>query len=468
MKPQYFGDSYDIVKKAFIRWLSEFGPWVTHPIFTEDVSSVVAEAFSRLIGTQLLSSRTLTSTIDRAEYFSVLKGQGNLFLDPDTGVSLKRLNGAKSVRVVFGDELVKWSLERPHALTLIFDQSYSRSVQKEVAMREKLNYFADRGVYGFIYDSHATLLLLSGDKELVERAGEKLIREGLPDWRLFRGEANRPAANAPKPDAVEFLASSVASQTCTGKQCGRPDENYIDPRIRQRDLVQLEEVGSFWLWAWPELLNWKAPIRWLFSPCTGRDRWPGDLWGVDDEGELIIVEAKRSTAASDPFNDFLYLERRRMTGEFAPPTLADIRARWEPLLQSELQFLQANYDALRSGTGRIGLAPGVVPYSAKRIIVWRWRQLYLDRIAPLIMSPSYRDLCNSALEKWAKRGSWAPNYFALFTILNSAPPRFSAVGKRNREELIQLTPASHVHARAIECSLISETNVQIDCRTMEA
>lgn len=41
MKLQYFGDSYDIVKKSLICWLSEFGPWVTHPMFTEDVSPAV-------------------------------------------------------------------------------------------------------------------------------------------------------------------------------------------------------------------------------------------------------------------------------------------------------------------------------------------------------------------------------------------------------------------------------------------
>ncbi len=187
VKLEYFGDSYDIVKKSLIAWLSEFGPWVTHPMFTEKVSSDEAEAFSRLIGTPLVSSRTLASTTDRAEYFSVLKGTGNLFLDPDTGVSLRRLSGARAVQFVFGEELVEWCRERREVLTLVFDQSYSRSVKKRVAMQEKLRHFANAGISGIIYDSHTTFLLLAADSELIETARERLMQvSALPEWRLLR------------------------------------------------------------------------------------------------------------------------------------------------------------------------------------------------------------------------------------------------------------------------------------------
>jgi hypothetical protein len=37
MKLRYFGDSYDIVKKSMLAWLSPFGKWQTHPMFTEVV-----------------------------------------------------------------------------------------------------------------------------------------------------------------------------------------------------------------------------------------------------------------------------------------------------------------------------------------------------------------------------------------------------------------------------------------------
>jgi len=185
VKLQYFGDSYDIVKKSLIEWLKPFGPWATHPMFTETVTQAQAQEFSRLIGTQLVTSRTLTSTIDRPQYFSAFSVEGSLFLDPDTGVSLRRFSGAKSVQFVFGEELVEWSRQRPEALTLIFDQSYSRSVQKGVAIQEKLLYFAKARISGIVYDSHATFLLLGANKELVARARESLLEiSGLPETRL--------------------------------------------------------------------------------------------------------------------------------------------------------------------------------------------------------------------------------------------------------------------------------------------
>lgn len=184
MKLQYFGDSYDIVKKSMIAWLSEFEPWVTHPMFTEDFKPEVAAAFSRLLGTPLLSETVLTPQTDRAGYFSSCRTAGNLFLDPDTGVCLEPLRGSKSVRYVFGAELVEWSGLRPSALTLIFDQSYSRGSQNE-GIQKKLAYFAAANVYGFAYSSHATFLLLGADSELIKRARERLLEvSGLPESRL--------------------------------------------------------------------------------------------------------------------------------------------------------------------------------------------------------------------------------------------------------------------------------------------
>ena len=126
MKLQYLGDSYDIVKKSLIGWLSEFGPWVSHPMFTEIVDPEQAAAFSRLLGTPLLSEKVLIPETNRAEYFSSCRTAGNLFLDPDTGVCLEPHRGKKSVNYVFGMELAEWCKLRPKALTLIFDQSYSR------------------------------------------------------------------------------------------------------------------------------------------------------------------------------------------------------------------------------------------------------------------------------------------------------------------------------------------------------
>lgn len=196
MKLQYFGDSYDIVKKSLIGWLKGFGPWVTHPMFTEEVTEEQAFEFSRLIGTSLVSVEVLTPKTIREEYFSSCRNAGHLFLDPDTGVRLEPCRGKKSENLVFGPELVEWCGHRPKALTLIFDQSYSRQFKKVILLQKKLEYFADNNIFGFAYDSHATFLLLGADPKLVKSAREQLLEvSGLPAHRLVsRNSKGEPSA----------------------------------------------------------------------------------------------------------------------------------------------------------------------------------------------------------------------------------------------------------------------------------
>lgn len=40
------------------------------------------------------------------------------------------------------------------------------------------------------------------------------------------------------------------------------------------DLIPNEESASLWMWAWPRLLGWTKTINWLFSPVTGKARYP--------------------------------------------------------------------------------------------------------------------------------------------------------------------------------------------------
>jgi hypothetical protein len=184
MKLRFFGDSYDIVKKSMFGWLAEFGSWAAHPMFTELVTSDKTASFSRFLGVRLVSTEPLTPATDRVKYFSSCEALGNLFLDPDTGVRLSPCRGLKSVNYVFAPELVALSRARPKALTLVFDQSFSRGSQAR-HIQEKLAFFESRGVHGFAYSSHAPFLLLSADLELAGRARERLIQvSGLPASRL--------------------------------------------------------------------------------------------------------------------------------------------------------------------------------------------------------------------------------------------------------------------------------------------
>jgi hypothetical protein len=246
-------------------------------------------------------------------------------------------------------------------------------------------------------------------------------------------------------------------------RCLRPDDRYFDPRSRRTDLVRWEEPGTLWLWAWPELLGWPTGISWLFSPPTDNRRWPGDLWGVDDAGELVIVETKRTLEPADPFQDFVRIEQRRSLGSWIPPTLDGIRAYWEPRLLEERQFLEQHYGPLLTGSSERRKWRGIVPYSVQRLAVWRWRTVYLQHIAPMIAIPAYEDLVLSRLEKWAKRTQWSPHYLALFTVVDAALPRFSRKGQTNFEELVSKSSADHVHIYSLDCNLVSETEVSITC-----
>jgi hypothetical protein len=94
------------------------------------------------------------------------------------------------------------------------------------------------------------------------------------------------------------------------KTCDPPDPWPIRAKGKN-DRLKSEEIGTFWLWAWPDLLGWPFQITWLFSPVTGKSKWPGDLWGLDDRGNLLIVEtklARNDRGPQDPFKDFIGFE----------------------------------------------------------------------------------------------------------------------------------------------------------------
>jgi hypothetical protein len=188
MDLEFFGDSYDIIKRSFISWLSDFGKWSVHPMFTHDVESGEAQGFAKFLDATLVSSERLGTGSDRSAYFESCLSAGNLFLDPDTGVSLAVRRGVKSTRYIFADELLRVILARPHHLTLVFDQSFARARRDrlEESVRKKLAALASGGAYGFAYISHAPFLCLAADPSLVLRAFEALKKNSsLPPSRLI-------------------------------------------------------------------------------------------------------------------------------------------------------------------------------------------------------------------------------------------------------------------------------------------
>jgi hypothetical protein len=190
MHMNYFGDSYDIVKQSLLRWLGQFGDWSVHPMLTESASAQQVKAFERFLGARMICTEVLTPTTDRGSYLSCASKCGNLFLDPDTGLSLRdtRLRSPKT-KYLFAREFVQLIEQRPNALTLVFDQSLPRG-KEHASMEHKLEELQG-GVHCFAYMSHACFILGSGDEGLVRRAFKRVISESrLPETRFLFGRAS--------------------------------------------------------------------------------------------------------------------------------------------------------------------------------------------------------------------------------------------------------------------------------------
>ena len=109
-----------------------------------------------------------------------------------------------------------------------------------------------------------------------------------------------------------------------------------------------EAPACIWLWAWPHLFGWHKPVHWLFSSGTGNkpgrgSARPGDRWGVDASGDLIIVEAKACAVGGDlpdPFVNFLGLAKLLVTDQ-CPDSYADsLENQCSAQLNQERRFIE--------------------------------------------------------------------------------------------------------------------------------
>jgi len=185
MDLKHFGDSYDIVKRSLLDWLSDFGPWGAHPMFTHSVTESEAAAFERFLGVALVSTDVLEADSDRQSCLSPCAGFRSIFVDPDTGVRLKRHSARNQACFIFADELVVLATKRPDGLVLAFDQSLRRGEERQ-DVASKLDYFRKQGVHAFAYISHASFLVLGRSNTLVTEALAQLLhRSGLPGRRIL-------------------------------------------------------------------------------------------------------------------------------------------------------------------------------------------------------------------------------------------------------------------------------------------
>lgn len=166
MNPEWFGDSFDIVKRYFVGVLKDAGFKVyVDPMFTGDGKSIENE-FHAFVGAPRHNGGKP----------SVRKSA--LLLDPDTGVGNK-----KTARHVTLDDISK-DLKN-HSVVFSFDQSFSRSRTGEEQMAEKLKALSDMDIHAFYYNSHARFLFAALRKPDIDTVISALHSSGLPRSRIF-------------------------------------------------------------------------------------------------------------------------------------------------------------------------------------------------------------------------------------------------------------------------------------------
>ena len=201
--------------------------------------------------------------------------------------------------------------------------------------------------------------------------------------------------------------------------------------------VRFEEEAIVWLWHRPSLLPWPRTVEWLFSPVTGKEKWPGDLWGIDEDGELLIIENKQFKGSGgfyDPFTDFCDYKRE---AEFC--TADALSKKWSKLYDAELKF------GKRLSNTRCH-TPGILPNSCHCACLKYWPKLARGietRIRPAVgkyartvmQYPSYR----------AAKGNPRPHYCGLLVKAKEQVKQPLAASFDKQRKLVGSIGSSNVH-----------------------
>jgi len=203
--------------------------------------------------------------------------------------------------------------------------------------------------------------------------------------------------------------------------------------------IRHEEESIVWLWAFPDLLHWPYSAEWLFCPVVGNKQWPGDLWGLDNQGNLLIIEAKncRTQLKSNPFEDFekLLKSHDSYVEEF---TSENLMQKWESLLKQELRFPNCYAKRKKGKTG------GILPRSNHREHIRRWKGI-AGRIDERIQSDSYKSTVYRLLKKRKNRENPVPHFFGLLVRDERMCCGLNKKGLQTKQKLCKIVNTSNVH-----------------------
>ena len=227
MNCKLFGDSYDIVKRGMLQWLSPCGNWSAHPMFTDPDPTEMDQPcqrfngkcreerrcghagtfqrdYGRFLGVQIVNDQICRRPgvpSDRKAWLSAAEHcQDHLFLDPNTGVPFDTETGCPRTgpgtgnrpnkaykHYLMADELATIADCRASKLTLVFDQSINFDGDKTEQVEAKLRWFRHKRIYGFVYRSHAAFLLVSKDRDMLAYAKAVLLASSkIPNDRLIK------------------------------------------------------------------------------------------------------------------------------------------------------------------------------------------------------------------------------------------------------------------------------------------
>lgn len=147
------------------------------------------------------------------------------------------------------------------------------------------------------------------------------------------------------------------------------------PRMKGKKLrihggvLQVHEAdATVLLWAYPKLLGWPRDIVWVLAYASGGP----DLVGIDERGELLIIETKSaSKKKADPLAQLEgYLEFREFHNADA------LEAKWDGMWQKEQDALRLDPQDFEEHAP----LPGVVPWGSKRRACAYWPKTYREKI----------------------------------------------------------------------------------------
>ncbi len=238
-------------------------------------------------------------------------------------------------------------------------------------------------------------------------------------------------------------------------------ETIVDlPSVYQNhdDLIVVdhEEEAVCWLWAYPELLPWNHPVTWLYTPVVGKHRWPGDLWGLDTKGNLLVIEAKRCGRRNNPFEDFVPYHRDGREELSA----AHWMSKWKGHMHSELRLTDSTAEPTEGHTD------GILPRSNRRQHLRRWMSL-AKQIDSAIRTTGYCRKVDKALRTRATSSDPTPFYIALMIESRRNGHVLNDSLERSARELRQKVTRDHVMVVAISCRRLPGDQARISTRLVD-